>query len=88
MSKDTKVARDSKWYDSSHASLCLLGGYLRRSGFFTPFEETVAIKQKTIKYTPIQKLEMLFVGLLAGAKAVAHTGWTVRTDPALSRAFG
>jgi hypothetical protein len=31
---------------------------------------------------------MLFVSLLAGAKAVAHTGLTVRVDPALITAFG
>jgi hypothetical protein len=31
---------------------------------------------------------MLFVSLLAGAKAVAHTKFTLRADPALYRAFG
>lgn len=44
--------------------------------------------QKTLKYTPVQKLEMLLVSLLAGAKAVAHTNFTLRLDPALYRAFG
>ena len=44
--------------------------------------------QKTLKYTPVQKLEMLFVSRLAGAKAVAHTNFTLRADPALYRAFG
>ncbi len=41
-----------------------------------------------LKYTPLQKLEMLFVGLLAGIKAVSHTGTTVRVDSALTTAFG
>src|ERR671932_2505547 len=44
--------------------------------------------QKTVTYTPIQKLEMIFVALLAGAKAIAHTGTTLRVDPALQRACG
>lgn len=79
---------ERKWYDSPHASLCLLGAYLRRTGFFVPLETQVQIRQKAIKYTPIQKLEMLLVALLAGAKAVAHTGLTVRVDPALTSAFG
>lgn len=46
------------------------------------------IQQKVIKYTPVQKLEMFLVALLAGAKAVSHTGLTVRVDPALVSAFG
>src|SRR5438874_9058672 len=76
------------WYESSHASLCLLGIHLRRSGFFEALERRVKIKQKVLKYTPVQKLEMFFVGLLAGAKAISHTATTVRVDPALIKAFG
>ena len=76
------------WYESGHASLCLLGMYLRRRGFFQPLEAHVKIEQKVLKYTPVQKLEMFFVGLLAGAKAVSHTATTVRVDPALVKAFG
>ncbi len=76
------------WYDSPHASLCLSGTHLRRLDFFAPLEAQRQIKQKAIKYTPVQKLEMLLVALLAGAKAVSHTGLTLRVDPALYRAFG
>ncbi len=76
------------WHDSAHASLCVLGTYLRRSGFFQPLEEFVQIHQKTLKYTSLQKLEMFFVALLAGAKAVSHTNTTLGVDPALCAAFG
>jgi hypothetical protein len=76
------------WYDSGHASLCLLGVYLRRMGFFKPLEAHVQIQQKVLKYTPVQKLEMFLVAVLAGAKAVSHTATTIRLDPALIRAFG
>lgn len=76
------------WYDSGHASLCLLGVQLRWMGFFKPLEAHVKIGQKVLKYTPVQKLEMFLVGVLAGAKAVSHTATTVRIDPALVRAFG
>jgi hypothetical protein len=88
MAHDTIPIQACHWYDSAHASLCLLGAYLRQSGFFLPLEERVQIQQKTIKYPAVQKLEMLFVALLAGAKAVSHTNLTVRADPALWRAFG
>jgi hypothetical protein len=37
------------WYDSGHASLCLLGVYLRRMVFFKPLEAHVQIQQKVLK---------------------------------------
>jgi Transposase DDE domain len=77
-----------KWYDSGHASLCVLGKYLRQIGFFDPLEKRVHPAQKVLKYTPMQKLEMLLVGFLAGIKAVSHTSTTVRVDRALTAAFG
>ncbi|HZS85867.1 MAG TPA: hypothetical protein VFE42_00055 [Chloroflexota bacterium] len=88
MRKDSTRGGERVWQESAHASLCVLGAYLRREGFFTPLEERVQIKQKVLKYTAVHKLEMLFVGLLAGAKAVSHTARTVRVDPALCTAFG
>jgi hypothetical protein len=60
---------------------------LRQIAFFGPLEARVHLKQKVCKYTPIQKVEMVFVALLAGAKAIAHTGTTLRVDPALQCAF-
>jgi hypothetical protein len=88
MSQHTIATPARVWYDSSHASLCLLGTYLRRIGFFQPLETRMQINQKTLKYPPVQKLEMFFVALLAGAKAVSHTNTTVGVDPALCTAFG
>ena len=81
-------ARERKWSDSGHASLCLLGCYLRQIGFFRPLEEGFRLKQKVVKYSPVQKVAMIFVSLLAGAKAIAHSDWTLRVDPALQAAFG
>jgi hypothetical protein len=61
---------------------------LRRTGFFAPLEAQVQIQPKTLKYTPVQKLEMFLVALLAGAKAISQTNTTIGVDPALARAFG
>ncbi len=88
MVKCSRGARERKWCDSAHASLCLLGWYLRQIGFFRPWEEGIRLKQKVVKYSSIEKLEMIFVSLLAGAKAIAHSGLTLRVDPALQAAFG
>jgi type IV secretory pathway protease TraF len=88
MSEDNTATTQRKWHDSGHASLCLLGLHLCQIGFFQPLEEHVKIQQKVLKYTPIQKLKMLFVGLLTGIKAVSHTATTIRLDKALMSAFG
>jgi hypothetical protein len=87
MAHDTARSQP-KWQESSHASLCLLGSYLHGKAFFQPLETRVHLHQKTLSYTPVQKLEMLFVSWLAGAKAVSHINFTLRADPALYRAFG
>jgi hypothetical protein len=88
MQHDNTSVSHQVWHDSAHASLCVLGVHLRRIHFFRPLEHRMHIQQKVLKYTPVQKLEMFLVGLLAGAKAVSHTATTVRVDPALIAAFG
>src|ERR671928_1772832 len=88
MSQHTPSSPERTWLESSHASLCALGAYLRQIDFFAPLEARLHLKQKVVKYTPIQKVEMVFVALLAGAKAIAQTGTTFRIDPAFQRAFG
>ena len=85
--RNTSTTRRT-WKESGHASLCLLGLHLRRMNFFQPLQAHVQIEQKVLKYTPVQKLEMFLVGVLAGAKAVSHTEIAVRIDPALVSAFG
>ncbi len=87
MSQHTPAGPARTRFESSHASLCALGAYLRQIAFFGPLEARVHLKQKVVRYTPIQKVEMVFVALLAGAKAIAHTGTTLRVDPALQCAF-
>ncbi len=81
MHQNNMLASGHRWYDSSHASLCVLGNYLQKIRFFEPLERHLHLKQKVLKDTPIQKLEMLFVGFLAGIKAVSHTATTVRVVP-------
>jgi hypothetical protein len=88
MSHDSRISSERKWFDSGHASLCALGAYLQHIDFFGPLHEHVRLKQKVLKYRPVDKLLMVFVSLLAGAKAVSHRGTTRRVDPALQRAFG
>ena len=49
MSDLTPSGTERTWFESSHASLCALGSYLRQIDFFAPLEAHVHIKQKTCK---------------------------------------
>src|SRR5919108_2296014 len=73
---------------TGRASLCALGEYLRRHCFFAPVREQVQIRQKTVRYRPIDKLLDALGGILCGAKTIAQNTVTIRTDRAVQRAFG
>jgi DDE family transposase len=73
---------------TGRASLCALGEYLRRHCFFAPLREHVQIRQKTVRYRPIDKLLDALGGILCGAKTIAQNNVTIRTDRAVQRAFG
>jgi hypothetical protein len=61
---------------------------LRRHGCFAPVREHVQIRQKTVRYRPIDKLLDALGGILWGAKTLAQNNVTIRTDRAVQRAFG
>src|ERR1044072_4248896 len=73
---------------TGRASLCALGEYLRRHCFFAPVREQVQIRQKMVRYRPIDKLLDALSGILCGAKTIAQNNVTIRTDRAVQRAFG
>ena len=73
---------------TGRASLCALGEYLRRRCFFAPLREQVTVPQNMVRYRPIDKVLDALVGILCGAKTIAQSNVTIRTDPAVQRAFG
>ena len=73
---------------TGRASLCALGEYLRRHCFFAPLRESVQIRQKTVRYRPVDKLLDALSGMLCGAKTISQSNITIRVDPAVQRAFG
>ena len=73
---------------TGRASLCALGEYLRRHCFFAPVREQVQIRQKMVRYRPIDKRLDALSGILCGAKTIAQNNVTIRTDRAVQRAFG
>jgi hypothetical protein len=73
---------------TGRASLCALGEYLRRRCFFAPLHEQVKITQKVVQYRPSEKLLDGLLGMLCGAKTIAHSNVTIKVDRAVQRAFG
>ena len=55
--KEFAMAKDIMM-PTSRASLCALGEYLRRQCFFAPLRESVQIRQKTVRYRPVDKCSM------------------------------
>lgn len=70
------------------ASLAALGASLQQRRLFEPIRTHVKVMQKTVKYTPVDKLYDAFITLLAGAHGLVEVNTRLRADPALQRAFG
>lgn len=71
-----------------HATLAALGLKLQALRLFTPIQQHVQIRQKSIKYSPVEKLYDAFISILAGAHGLSEINTRLRSDPALQRAFG
>jgi hypothetical protein len=71
-----------------HATLAALGLKLQALKLFSAVEQTVKIKQKSIKHKPAEKLYDAFISILAGAHGLSEVNTRLRSDPALQRAFG
>ena len=75
-------------HSSAHASLAALGVHLRHLDLFGPIRQQVRIPQKTVRYSPTDKLYDAFIALLAGAQGLVEINGRLRPDPALQAAFG
>ena len=82
------ISESVKVYFSSHASLAGIGRKVRKLKMFEPIEQKVKIAQKTVKYSPAEKLLDAFITLLAGAQGLVEINKRLKADPGLQRAFG
>ena len=73
---------------SPRASLAAIGALLRQRNVFGPVREYLTIAQKTVKYTPTDKLYDGLIALLAGAHGLVEVNTRLRSDQALQQAFG
>lgn len=84
MNESTTISEHS----SPCASLLAIGAQLQSLDLFGPIRQTVQIAQKTVKYTPADKLYDAFITILAGAHGIVEVNTRLRTDVALQRTFG
>jgi len=75
-------------HSSPCASLAAIGAQIQHLDLFAPIRQTVQIAQKTVKYTPTDKLYDAFITILAGAHGIVELNTRLRPDLALQRAFG
>jgi len=88
MNESIIISGGVKAYFSSHASLAALGRKVRKLKVFEPIAQKVKIAQKTVRYSPSEKLMDAFITLLAGAQGLVEVNKRLKADLGLQRAFG
>src|SRR5436190_1494550 len=84
----TKCITNPASYFRPRASLAAIGLKMKELDFFGPIRRLVNIDQKTVKYSPSEKLYDGFIAVLAGAHGMVEINTRLRSDPALQAAFG
>ena len=82
------ITTDLGCQSTPRATLVALGLKVQQLDLFHPIREQVHIKQKTVRYTPIDKLYAAWIAILAGAQGLVEVNTRLRSDPALQAAFG
>lgn len=82
------TTRTTTTHTSPRASLAAIGALIRQRHLFDPVGEHVSIAQKTVQYTPTDKLYDSLIAILAGAHGIVEVNTRLRSDYALQRAFG
>lgn len=88
MNESIIISESVKAYFSSHASLAALGRKVKQNKVFEPIVQKVKIAQKTVKYSPAEKLMDAFITLLAGGQGMIEVNKRLKADVGLQRAFG
>jgi hypothetical protein len=88
MNQSIIISEEVKAYFSSRASLAGMGIEMRRRRLFEPISDRVKIAQKTVRFSPCEKLEDALIAILAGAHGLVEINKRLRPDAGLQRAFG
>jgi len=85
MSKDTTSKIK---LHSDHALLALIGHKCQKDNLLAPLHQELKIQQKTVTHSPTDKLQDCLLAIMQGAEAVSQVNTGLKSDPALSLAFG
>jgi hypothetical protein len=88
MTESIIISEQVKRQFSARATLVAIGAKVRAKKVFAPVVETVKIAQKTVYYTPGEKLQDAYINILAGGHGMVEINKRVRPDRALQAAFG
>jgi hypothetical protein len=73
---------------SPRAVLAAIGAAIRSRKLLQPIADTVKIRQKSIKHTPVEKLTDALIVILAGTHGMCEINTLLRSDVALQSCFG
>ena len=88
MTKSIIISEQVKKKFTSRAPLVAIGVKVRAKGVFEPVVEQVKIGQKTVTYTPQEKLLDAYINMMAGGHGTVEVNKRVRSDRAVQLAFG
>jgi spore germination protein GerM len=73
---------------TTHVPLCAMGEVIKEKRLFSPIHQLVTIPQKSVDYTPTDKLVFATVSIASGGETVYDVNTTVRPNKPLLLAFG
>lgn len=88
MNESIIISEEVKQHFTAYATLTALGVKVSQMELFKPIVQEVKIDQKTVKYTPTEKLIDAEIAILAGAHGLVEINKRVRPDRGLQAAFG
>jgi hypothetical protein len=71
--KNRNRKSESSEIATTHVPLCALGEVLKEKQLFAPIHQLVTIPQKSVEYTPTDKLVFATLSITAGAETVYLT---------------
>lgn len=69
-------------------TLCAIGSKASSLKLFETVAEHVRIRQKTVRHTPLEKLQEASIAILNGTHGLCEVNTRVRSDAAVQGAFG
>ncbi len=88
MNESIIIQKDVKAHITAYATLAALGKKVCEMKMFESIFEQVKIAQKTVKYTPLEKLIDAEITILAGAQGLVEIDKRLRPERGLQAAFG